>query len=220
MFCFFFTRHCHFQWLQRRGGSHIREASRCPKPSCFFGLISNRGSFHFNFLYWFIACHMNRAGAGLCRADLEQSLYSGMAPLVQRKVISSGPARKEKLLTMSLWPPSLSPSHCLAVFPSPSFSFFSRTGSEVYDVKLFPEDPVKLIVGETLTLNCTVSVEFNTGVDIQWSYPGKLVRSSNALVTGCTIPPYAKQKLRLFLLPRPTAWWKRNLIVKLCLTPQ
>lgn len=30
-----------------------------------------------------------------------QLLYRGMAPLVQRKVISSGPVRKEKLLTMS-----------------------------------------------------------------------------------------------------------------------
>uniref|UniRef100_A0AAQ5YM85 Vascular endothelial growth factor receptor 3 n=1 Tax=Amphiprion ocellaris TaxID=80972 RepID=A0AAQ5YM85_AMPOC len=44
---------------------------------------------------------------------------------------------------------------------------------QVYDVKLFPEDPVELIVGEALTLNCTALVEFNTGVDIQWSYPGK-----------------------------------------------
>ncbi|XP_059201767.1 vascular endothelial growth factor receptor 3 [Centropristis striata] len=49
-----------------------------------------------------------------------------------------------------------------------------QTGSQVYDVKLFPEDPeVKLIVGEALTLNCTASVEFDAGVDIQWSYPRK-----------------------------------------------
>lgn len=34
-------------------------------------------------------------------------------------------------------------------------------------------------MGETLTLNCTALVEFNTGVDIQWSYPGKLVRGSD-----------------------------------------
>ncbi|KAM9310211.1 LOW QUALITY PROTEIN: vascular endothelial growth factor receptor 3 [Pholidichthys leucotaenia] len=47
------------------------------------------------------------------------------------------------------------------------------TGSQVYDVKLFPEDPVELIVGEELKLNCTAMVEFDTGVDIQWSYPGK-----------------------------------------------
>ncbi|XP_044060950.1 vascular endothelial growth factor receptor 3 [Siniperca chuatsi] len=51
------------------------------------------------------------------------------------------------------------------------------TGSQVYDVKLFPEDPVELIVGEALTLNCTATVEFNAGVDIQWSYPGKETNS-------------------------------------------
>ncbi|XP_058505209.1 vascular endothelial growth factor receptor 3 isoform X1 [Solea solea] len=51
------------------------------------------------------------------------------------------------------------------------------TGSQVYDVKLFPEEPVELIVGEALTLNCTAVVEFNAGVDIQWSYPGKQTNS-------------------------------------------
>ncbi|KAM6923628.1 vascular endothelial growth factor receptor 3 [Xenentodon cancila] len=51
------------------------------------------------------------------------------------------------------------------------------TGSQVYDVKLFPEDPVELMVGEALTLNCTAMVEFNAGVDIQWSYPGKEMSS-------------------------------------------
>ncbi|KAG7241877.1 hypothetical protein INR49_024847 [Caranx melampygus] len=53
------------------------------------------------------------------------------------------------------------------------------TGSQVYDVKLFPEDPVELMVGEALTLNCTALVEFNTGVKIQWSYPGE---ETNSLV--------------------------------------
>uniref|UniRef100_A0A672IYD4 Vascular endothelial growth factor receptor 3 n=1 Tax=Salarias fasciatus TaxID=181472 RepID=A0A672IYD4_SALFA len=48
---------------------------------------------------------------------------------------------------------------------------------QVYDVKLFPEDPVELLVGEPLTLNCTALVEFNAGVDIQWTYPGKQARS-------------------------------------------
>ncbi|KAK7922124.1 hypothetical protein WMY93_009026 [Mugilogobius chulae] len=47
-----------------------------------------------------------------------------------------------------------------------------NTGSKVYDVKLFPEDPVELMVGENLTLNCTALVEFNTGVDIKWAFPG------------------------------------------------
>uniref|UniRef100_A0A665UV74 Vascular endothelial growth factor receptor 3 n=1 Tax=Echeneis naucrates TaxID=173247 RepID=A0A665UV74_ECHNA len=51
--------------------------------------------------------------------------------------------------------------------------FLTVYRSQVYDVKLFPEDPVELMVGEALTLNCTASVEFNTGVDMQWSYPGK-----------------------------------------------
>ncbi|XP_067373635.1 vascular endothelial growth factor receptor 3 isoform X2 [Channa argus] len=55
-----------------------------------------------------------------------------------------------------------------------SANYFTHiTGSQVYEVKLFPEDPVKLMVGEALNLNCTASVEFNAGVDIQWSYPGK-----------------------------------------------
>uniref|UniRef100_A0A7N9AY77 Vascular endothelial growth factor receptor 3 n=1 Tax=Mastacembelus armatus TaxID=205130 RepID=A0A7N9AY77_9TELE len=58
---------------------------------------------------------------------------------------------------------------------SPHLFLFSRTGIQIYDVKLFPADPVELIVGEALTLNCTAMVEFNTGVDIQWLYPGKQV---------------------------------------------
>lgn len=57
----------------------------------------------------------------------------------------------------------------------PPTVFPPRTGSEIYDVKLFPEGPVELLVGEVLTLNCTAMVEFNAGVDIQWSYPGKQV---------------------------------------------
>nr|XP_033489350.1 vascular endothelial growth factor receptor 3 isoform X2 [Epinephelus lanceolatus] len=57
-------------------------------------------------------------------------------------------------------------------YQSPSY-LIHPTGSQVYDVKLFPEDPVELIVGEALTLNCTALVEFNAGVDIRWSYPRK-----------------------------------------------
>ena len=88
------------------------------------------------------------------RACDGQRLYSGTSPLVQREVISSGPARKEKLLTMSPWPLLLSPLPLSLCFSLPPFSL-SGTGSQVYDVKLFPEDPVELIVGEDLTLNCT-----------------------------------------------------------------
>uniref|UniRef100_A0AAQ4PAT5 Vascular endothelial growth factor receptor 3 n=1 Tax=Gasterosteus aculeatus aculeatus TaxID=481459 RepID=A0AAQ4PAT5_GASAC len=50
------------------------------------------------------------------------------------------------------------------------------TGSLIYNVTLFPEDTVELIVGEAFTLNCTAMVEFNAGVNMQWSYPGKQVR--------------------------------------------
>ncbi|KAM9795439.1 vascular endothelial growth factor receptor 3 [Neosynchiropus ocellatus] len=52
------------------------------------------------------------------------------------------------------------------------------TGSKVYSVKLYPEEPMELLVGETLTLNCTALVEFDTVVDIKWSYPGELTNSS------------------------------------------
>ncbi|XP_035859647.1 vascular endothelial growth factor receptor 3 isoform X3 [Sander lucioperca] len=57
-------------------------------------------------------------------------------------------------------------------YQSPNY-LIHATGSQVYDVKLFPEEPVELIVGEALTLNCTALVEFDAGVDIQWSYPRK-----------------------------------------------
>lgn len=150
-----------------------------------------------------------------------QLLYSGMAALVQRKVISSGPARKEKLLTMSLWPLSLSPSlppslpASVRPFRPPSFS---RTGSQVYDVKLFPEDPVELIVGEALTLNCTALVEFDTGVNFQWSYPGKEVHGHMfhhriANLDCCLM-------LLTVLLIRPTGGWRLSPFVKLCLMLQ
>ncbi|TMS17034.1 Vascular endothelial growth factor receptor 3 [Larimichthys crocea] len=70
---------------------------------------------------------------------------------------------------------------CLATLEGEDFQsanyLIHTTGSQVYDVKLFPEDPVELIVGEAITLNCTAVVEFDTGVKIQWSYPGKLTNN-------------------------------------------
>ena len=68
--------------------------------------------------------------------------------------------------------------HSLLFCPS---SFPPGTGSKVYNVKLFPEDPLELMVGETLTLNCTALVEFNTGVDIKWAYPGAEVSTNTPL---------------------------------------
>uniref|UniRef100_A0A8C1TAY7 Vascular endothelial growth factor receptor 3 n=1 Tax=Cyprinus carpio TaxID=7962 RepID=A0A8C1TAY7_CYPCA len=48
------------------------------------------------------------------------------------------------------------------------------TGQKFYEFKLFPEhSPVELMQGEALELNCTALVEFNTGVEFQWDYPGQ-----------------------------------------------
>uniref|UniRef100_A0A673FFD7 Vascular endothelial growth factor receptor 3 n=1 Tax=Sinocyclocheilus rhinocerous TaxID=307959 RepID=A0A673FFD7_9TELE len=50
------------------------------------------------------------------------------------------------------------------------------TGLKFYELKLFPEDsPVELMQGEGLELNCTALVEFKTGVEFQWDYPGQKV---------------------------------------------
>ncbi|KTG00662.1 hypothetical protein cypCar_00015956 [Cyprinus carpio] len=47
-------------------------------------------------------------------------------------------------------------------------------GLKFYELKLFPEDsPVELMQGEGLELNCTALVEFNTGVEFHWDYPGQ-----------------------------------------------
>ncbi|XP_052470152.1 vascular endothelial growth factor receptor 3 isoform X4 [Carassius gibelio] len=47
-------------------------------------------------------------------------------------------------------------------------------GLKFHELKLFPEDsPVELMQGEGLELNCTALVEFKTGVEFQWDYPGQ-----------------------------------------------
>ncbi|XP_051505452.1 vascular endothelial growth factor receptor 3-like isoform X3 [Myxocyprinus asiaticus] len=52
--------------------------------------------------------------------------------------------------------------------------FVQATGFKFYELKLFPEDsPVELMQGEILVLNCTALVEFNTGVEFKWDYPGQ-----------------------------------------------
>ncbi|KAJ8396760.1 hypothetical protein AAFF_G00013590 [Aldrovandia affinis] len=50
-----------------------------------------------------------------------------------------------------------------------------HSGSMVYDLKLFPEKSVELMAGEMLVLNCTASVEFNTGVNFLWLYQGRQI---------------------------------------------
>ncbi|XP_056124917.1 vascular endothelial growth factor receptor 3 isoform X1 [Rhinichthys klamathensis goyatoka] len=48
------------------------------------------------------------------------------------------------------------------------------TGLRFYQLKLFPEDsPVELMKGGVLLLNCSARVEFNTGVEFLWDYPGQ-----------------------------------------------
>ncbi|CAJ1058113.1 vascular endothelial growth factor receptor 3 isoform X1 [Xyrichtys novacula] len=70
---------------------------------------------------------------------------------------------------------------CVAMLDGKEFQsanyLIHTTGSQVYNVKLFPENLVELIAGEALTLNCTALVEFDAGVNIQWSYPGKQTNS-------------------------------------------
>nr|XP_046180679.1 vascular endothelial growth factor receptor 3-like isoform X2 [Oncorhynchus gorbuscha] len=56
------------------------------------------------------------------------------------------------------------------------------TGSQLYDVKLYPEDSVELIMGEALTLSCNATVEFGMFVEFQWSYPGKQMNSTVGIV--------------------------------------
>uniref|UniRef100_A0A8K9V6B1 Vascular endothelial growth factor receptor 3 n=1 Tax=Oncorhynchus mykiss TaxID=8022 RepID=A0A8K9V6B1_ONCMY len=56
------------------------------------------------------------------------------------------------------------------------------TGSQLYDVKLYPEDSVELIMGEALTLNCNATVEFGMFVEFRWSYPGKQMNSTVGIV--------------------------------------
>uniref|UniRef100_A0AAY4EPY7 Vascular endothelial growth factor receptor 3 n=1 Tax=Denticeps clupeoides TaxID=299321 RepID=A0AAY4EPY7_9TELE len=59
--------------------------------------------------------------------------------------------------------------------------------TKVYDLKLFPEESVELMLGDTLILNCTALVEFDTAVDFQWQYPGKpFVRTPLSQATEAT----------------------------------
>uniref|UniRef100_A0A8C9SPJ4 Vascular endothelial growth factor receptor 3 n=1 Tax=Scleropages formosus TaxID=113540 RepID=A0A8C9SPJ4_SCLFO len=60
-------------------------------------------------------------------------------------------------------------------YDGPHSTFFS-TGNKIHSLKLLPEKTLHLLVGDTLVLNCTAVVEFNTGVNFKWSYPGRLVK--------------------------------------------
>uniref|UniRef100_A0A8K9XLI2 Vascular endothelial growth factor receptor 3 n=1 Tax=Oncorhynchus mykiss TaxID=8022 RepID=A0A8K9XLI2_ONCMY len=64
---------------------------------------------------------------------------------------------------------------CALLYSTLLYSAMFYSTIQVYDFKLYPEDSVELFVEEALTLNCTATVEFNTLVEFQWSYPGKQV---------------------------------------------
>ncbi|XP_075458175.1 vascular endothelial growth factor receptor 3 isoform X2 [Ascaphus truei] len=49
------------------------------------------------------------------------------------------------------------------------------TGTQFYEMHLFPKNSVELLVGDQLILNCTVLAAFNTAVNFNWDYPGKKV---------------------------------------------
>uniref|UniRef100_A0A8C9W5X7 Vascular endothelial growth factor receptor 3 n=1 Tax=Scleropages formosus TaxID=113540 RepID=A0A8C9W5X7_SCLFO len=56
----------------------------------------------------------------------------------------------------------------------------------IHSLKLLPEKTLHLLVGDTLVLNCTAVVEFNTGVNFKWSYPGRLVNRTVSIISERT----------------------------------
>nr|KAF6373671.1 fms related receptor tyrosine kinase 1 [Pipistrellus kuhlii] len=54
-----------------------------------------------------------------------------------------------------------------------------RQSTTILDVQMSTPGPVKLLRGQTLTLNCTVTASFNTRVQINWTYPGETNKSAS-----------------------------------------
>uniref|UniRef100_A0A8D0GJJ4 Vascular endothelial growth factor receptor 1 n=1 Tax=Sphenodon punctatus TaxID=8508 RepID=A0A8D0GJJ4_SPHPU len=48
-----------------------------------------------------------------------------------------------------------------------------RQTNTIFDVQLNTSGPVKLLKGDTLALNCTVTAAWNTRVQMTWTYPGE-----------------------------------------------
>ncbi|XP_058883994.1 vascular endothelial growth factor receptor 1-like isoform X2 [Acipenser ruthenus] len=57
-----------------------------------------------------------------------------------------------------------------------------RQANTIFDVYLNATNPLKMLRGETLAINCTVTAEWNARVQITWDYPGK--GNSSALITN------------------------------------
>ncbi|XP_074159675.1 vascular endothelial growth factor receptor 1 [Sminthopsis crassicaudata] len=48
-----------------------------------------------------------------------------------------------------------------------------RQDNKIIDVQLSTRNPIKLLKGQTLALNCTVTAAWNTRVQMTWNYPGE-----------------------------------------------
>ncbi|XP_078513253.1 vascular endothelial growth factor receptor 1 isoform X2 [Lissotriton helveticus] len=84
------------------------------------------------------------------------------------------------------------------IIPKPTYKFFDllicettinghvhstqyimhRQVNKIHDLWLNVLNPVKSLKGETLTINCTVSVAWNTRVQVKWTYPGEASKGS------------------------------------------
>lgn len=53
------------------------------------------------------------------------------------------------------------------LFPPPAANI-------ILDVQMSPPGPVKLLRGQTLTLDCTATTPLNTRVQMTWSYPAEV----------------------------------------------
>uniref|UniRef100_A0A670I2M7 Vascular endothelial growth factor receptor 1 n=1 Tax=Podarcis muralis TaxID=64176 RepID=A0A670I2M7_PODMU len=61
-----------------------------------------------------------------------------------------------------------------------------RMNNEIHSVRLNASRPVKLLKGDKLVLNCTITTAWNTRVQITWSYPGEA--SKRGTITKSIIP--------------------------------
>ncbi|XP_043925533.1 vascular endothelial growth factor receptor 3 isoform X2 [Protopterus annectens] len=93
--------------------------------------------------------------------------------------------------------------YCQAVtkekqYQSPIF-FVHVTGNYIYDISISPINSVELMIGEKLTLNCTVTAEFNTAVHFKWNFPGQQVNST-VLITSERRPLLLNTELSSMLI--------------------
>ncbi|XP_007495324.2 vascular endothelial growth factor receptor 1 [Monodelphis domestica] len=54
-----------------------------------------------------------------------------------------------------------------------------RQDNTILDVQLSTPNPIKLLKGQTLVLNCTVTAAWNTRVQMTWNYPGEVINRAS-----------------------------------------